>query len=345
MPKFKLSGVKAVEQKTGFEPYDGPEPTRNGFYRGLIKVLKWGDNSSGSQGFSMTLELEAAPGDPKGHGVFDGYPMFSRSIITAGKDGEALKEGAQRNLSNFLAALGVKDEPEVILAEGDGDKVDVKKIGGKNPIGIAVNIDLQMKLYEGDRRPEVGGIYKYKETDAPTGTGRASVLDDEEEPEDESDLLDESEEAEETEGDEADEYDARAEELAGLGIPALKKIAKELEIGVSGTKDKLIERILEAEFTEEEEAEDEEEPDDEPESEDEEEAEDDEAEDDEEEEEDDEDEAAKAERIAELAEINRVGLKKILKEIAPDTTVLKRHTDDDLREQIIAVEFEEDLPF
>lgn len=342
MPKFKLSGAKAVEQKTGFEPYDGPEPTRPGFYRSIVKVMKHGTNNSGSEGFAITLELEAAPGDPKNHAQFDGMPLFSRSIITSSADGDALKEGAQRNLDNLLAALGTKDEPEVILADGEG-KVDVKKIGGKNPIGAVVNTEIGFEVYEGARRPTVAGIYKYKESDAPTGDGRPAILDDEEE--DESDLLDEPEDAEDADG-EADEYDARAEELDGLGIPALKKIAKELEIGVSGTKPKLIERILEAEFAEEEEAEDEE-PEDETEEVEEadDEAEDDEEEPDDEEEEEDEDEAAKAERVEELSSVNRVDLKKILKEIAADFTVLKRHSDDDLREKIVAVEFDEDLPF
>lgn len=341
MPKFKLSGAKAVEQKTGFEPYDGPEPTRNGFYRGVIKNMKHGENNSKSEGFAITVELEAAPGDPKGHAQFDGFPMFSRSIITGTADGSALKEGAQRNLDNLLAALGTKDEPEVVLADGEG-KVDVLKIGGKNPIGTAINVDVQMKMYEGERRPEIGGIYKYKEIDAPTGTGRASVLDDDDEPEDdEADLMDEPE------GDdgEADEYDARAEELDGLGLPALKKIAKELEIAVSGTKAVLIERILETEFAEEEEGDEEEpddeadEPDDEP---DEDEADDDEPDEDDE---DDEDDEARAERVAELADFDRVALKKVLKELEPDFTVLKRHTEDQLREKIVSIEFEEDLPF
>lgn len=350
MPKFKLSGAKAVEQKSGFEPYDGPTPSRKGFYRGVIKSMKHGANSSGSEGFSIVVELEAAPGDPKGHAQFDGYPMFARNIITSSSDGGALKEGAVRNLNNLLAALGTKDEPDVILADGDGDKVDVKKIGGINPIGRVVNIDMDFELYEGDRRPTVGGIYKYKEIDAePTGNGRAAILDEADDEDDEADLM----ESEEAEGDEeADEYDARAEELAGLGIPALKKIAKELDVAVSGTKDKLIERILEAEFAEEDdEPEDADEADadepDEDEAEDDDEA-DDEAddEDDEEEEDDeDEDEAAKAERIAELADLDRAALKKILKEIASDFTVLKRHTEDQLREQIVAVEFDDDLPF
>ncbi|WMI33146.1 hypothetical protein SEA_RIKSENGUPTA_50 [Microbacterium phage RikSengupta] len=341
MPKFKLSGAKAVEQKSGFEPYDGPEPTRAGFYRGIIKVMKHGLNSgSGSQGFAITLELEAAAGDPKNHAQFDGFPLFSRNIVTSSKDDSPLKEGAQRNLNNLLAALGVKDEPDVILAEGDADKLDVKKIGGKNPIGAVVNVEIGFELYEGDRRPVPQGIYKYKEIDAPTGTGRAAILDEEEE-DDEADLMEGEDESEV----EADEYDARAEELDGLGIPALKKIAKELDIAVSGTKPKLIERILEAEFAEEDEA-DEDEPEDEP---DEDEADDaDEADDepdDEDEEEDDEEDEARAERVAELADFDRVALKKVLKELDGDFTVLKRHTEDQLREKIVSIEFEEDLPF
>lgn len=345
MPTFKLKGAKAVEVKSGFEPYDGPEPSRNGMYRGVIKVAKHGMNSSKSEGFSLTLELEAAAGDPKGHAQFDGFPMFSRSIITDTADGSALKEGAQRNLSNFLAALGTKDEPDVVLdPNDDGDKVNVLKIGGKKVVGAVVNIDVQMKMYEGERRPEVGGIYPYKEIDAPTGTGRPAALEPDEE-EDESDLLDTaSDEAEEgEEGD--DEFAERQAELEALGIPALKAIAKEDGVGISGTKAALIERILDAEFAAEDEAEEAE--DDEPEDADE--AEDDEAEeaDDEDEAEDDEpeDDEEREARVAELADMQRPALKAVLKEIAADFTVLKRHTDDDLREQIIGVEFSEDLPF
>ena len=348
MPSFKLKGAKSQEVKSGFEPYDGPEPTRNGMYRGIIKVIKHGLNSSKSEGFSITLELEAAKGDPKGHAQFDGFPMFSRSIITESADGSALKEGAQRNLSNFLAALGTGDEPDVVLdSNDDGDKVNVLKIGGKKPVGAVVNVDVQMKMYEGERRPEVGGIYPYKEIDAPTGKGRAAALEPDED--DESDLMEDTE-ADETEDTEAgdDEFSAREEELNGLGIPALKKIAKELEIGISGTKAALVERILDAEFADEddEDAADEDAEDEVDEAD---EAEDDEADDEDEdeddEEEDDEEDAERVARVAELEGLDRIALKKILKEIAPDTTVLKRHTDADLREQILSVEFAEDLPF
>lgn len=348
MPSFKLSGVKAQEVKSGFEPYDGPEPTRKGFYRAKIKSMKHGLNAnSGSLGFSIVLELEAAKGDPKDHAIFDGYPMFSRSIITESKGGVALKEGAQNNLQNLLAALGVKDEPDVVLANGDEDKVDVLKIGGKNPLNTVVNVDLNFEMYEGERRPQVGGIYKYNEPTSGQSDKAKFVADDEE---DDSDLLDADEEQTEDDG-----YEERQAELSEMGIPALKKIAKELGVGISGTKAALIERILEAEYAESDEDDEDEDAEDAEEDEegteeteetdddeDEEDEEDDEEEDDEADEEDDE---AKAEREAEIAEIARTGLKAILKEIAPDFTILKRHSDDDLRNQIIAVEFAEDLPF
>lgn len=341
MPTFKLKGAKAQETKTGFEPYDGPTPKARGFYRAIIKVMKHGLNSgSGSQGFEIVLELEAAKGDPKDHAQFNGYPMFSRSIITETKDGSELKEGAVRNLDNLLAALGTKDEPDVVLGKGDEDKLPVLKIGGINPIGRVVNVDMNFELYEGERRPTVGGIYPYKEIEVAAG----STYEPDEE-EDESDLMEGSDEAEETEEGE-DEFAARKAELEAMGVAALRKLAKEdYDLVSSGTKAAVIERILDWEFSDEEDAEgDEAEEADEPE---EDEAEEDEAEEeDEEEEADEEDDEAKAERVAELAAItDRPALKSILKEIAPDFTVLKRHTDDDLRAQIISVEFAEDLPF
>jgi len=339
MPSFKLKGVKAEEVKTGFEAYDGPEPTRKGFYRAAIKKLTFGRNSGGSMGFYIVAELEAAKGDPKDHAQFDGFPMFIRSIITETKDGSELKEGSQRNLSNFLAALGTGDEPNIILEDGDvEDGVAVKKIGPRNPIGAIINIDMGFSDYNGSPRPESNGVYKYNDADGAGSTtkGKASAKD---LADDEEDLLDEAEEAEEAEETD-DEIGERQAGLEGMKIAALKAIAKELKIGISGTKEALIERILDAEFAEldipeeAEEAEDEEE---------EEEAEEEEAE--EEEEEEEEVDEARAEREAELAEFDRIALKKIIKEVSADFTVLKRHSDDDLREAILAAEFEDELPF
>lgn len=342
MPSIKLKGAKAQEVKTGFEAYDGPTPTRKGFYRAVLKKLKYGLNAnSGSYGFNIVLELEAAPGDPKGHGMFDGMPMFSRSIITEGKDGATLKEGAQRNLDNFLAALGTGDEPNVILEDGDIDEqVDVKKIGNRNPIGAVVNIDLGFETYNNEPRPTINGIYKLKD-EAPGASKKATVSAAELADEEDADLFEG--EAEEAEGD--DEYAARSEELHALGIPALKNILKsDYDLPISGTKDVLVERILEHEFAEVED--DAEEPEDEEEAEDEVEGDEEEAEDEDEAEEDEaEEDEAQTARIEELAGFDRIALKKILKEVAPDFTVLKRHSDEELRDGIIEAEFGEELPF
>lgn len=46
------------------------------------------------------------------------------------------------------------------------------------------------------------------------------------------------------------------------------------------------------------------------------------------------------ERVAELAALNRTELKAALKAANPDFKVLKKHTDDDLREAVLAAEFE-----
>lgn len=338
MPSIKLPGVKAVETKTGFESYDGPPITRKGFYRAELKKLKYGLNAnSGSYGFNIVFELLAAPGDPKGHAIFDSMPMFSRSIITEGKDGAALKEGSVRNLSNFLAAIGSSDEPTVILEDGDlDDQVEVKKIGGINPVGRIVNLDIGFGRYEGEPRAEINGIYVWKDDGKSAGKVSASDIAD-----DDADLY-EGEEGEDEAEAEDDEYGIRQAELTALGIPELRRILEEdYDLPKSGNKAVLVERILEHEFADEEEAdeaeaEDEEEPDDEAE---------DEAEDDEEEEADDEDEAAKAARVEELAGFDRIALKKVLKEVSPEATVLKRHTDDDIRELILDAEFGDELPF
>ena len=199
--------------------------------------------------------------------------------------------------------------------------------------------------YEGENRPEVSGIYPFRGADAGTASkkGPKFVADDE----DESDLMEGGDE----EGDD-EEYEARVEELKGMGIPALRKLLKEdYDLPTSGKKDELIERILEHEFAEEDEGgaaaladdEDEDESDeDEVEEGDEEE---DEEEEGDEEDEDEEDEGESAARRSELESFDRAALKKILKSAAPDFKVFTRHTDEDLVNAIIDAEFGEETPF
>ncbi|AWY05143.1 hypothetical protein SEA_KRAMPUS_46 [Microbacterium phage Krampus] len=345
MPSIKSrmpSGIKSQEVKTGFEAYDGPVPDKRGFYRAKITSLKWGKNSGGSYGFTLVANLEAAAGDPKDHAQFDGMPMFSHSIITETADGSALKEGSVNNLSNLYAALGAKDDPDVIVAKGDPDenKLDVTKVGTVNPIGRIINIDMGFETYNGERRPTVSGVFAFKEEAGKTSRKATAVV--EEEPEDEDDDEDLTEDDE--------EFAAREEELNAMTLAKIKGIAKELKV-TGKNKAELVEAILDAEFPEDgaaaldeedDEDEDEDEEGDEP---DEDEA-DDEEEDDEDEEEDDEEDDGSAERLEELAGFNRVALKKILAEVDPSFRPLKKHSDDDLRDAIIAAEFGDDeTPF
>lgn len=357
MPSFKLTGAKSQEVKSGFEAYDGPEPTRKGFYRAVIKKMTWGLNKkSGSYGFTIVSELEAAKGDPKEHAMFDGFPMFSQGIITEGANGADLKEGSVKNLSNLLAALGAKDEPNVVLEQGgdpDEAKVTVLKIDGKNPVGTVINIDMAFGTYEGEKRPEVGGIFKYKGDDAPAAKKGAKLEadpDEDEDSDDEADLMEGADDAAE-DGEEMSEEERR-EELKGYQIADLKKILKDdYDLPVGGPKSALIDRIVEHEYAEGDEEDspaalDEDEPDDADEAEDADEADDDEDDDEGDEEEGDEDDEARAEREAELAEFDRTALKAVLKEVAPDFKPLKRHTDDDFREAILHAEFgSEETPF
>lgn len=347
MPSFKLSGIKSQEVKSGFESYDGEVPLKKGFYRAELKKLKFKQFSKGSKGFYIVVEMAAAKGDPKDHAKYNGFPMFIQNIITETADGSPLKEGSIGNLSNFLDALGVGDEPNVVVAPGEiEDGVDVLKIGGKNPIGAFVNIDLGTEMYNEELRPTSNGIYKVK-AEVGSKMSKPAFVAAEEEDEDE-DLMAE-EEAEETEegAEEDEEFNARSAELEGLGIPALKKIAKDLKVTLGGKKDEIIGRILDAEFSaaaleEDDEAEEDEEEDGSSDVE----IDDEEEEDDEAEEEDDEEDDGSADRRTELDGLDRADLKTILKDVNAEFRVLKRNTDDELRDAIITAEFgDTETPF
>lgn len=336
MPSIKRAGVKAQEVKTGFESYDGPEPHRRGMYRSKITQANFKQFKSGSQGYVLLLELEAEKGDPKDHAQFDGYPIWVNLVL-----GD--KEAMLTRESNFYAALGVKDGPNVVFEDGDLEQgVKIKNIGGKNPIGTYVNADIKMGSYNGEPRPEVDGVYKLRSAGT-VAKASAPIEPDEEE----EDLLEGNEEAEDEQTAEEREAELKAATLADL-----RSIAKEEGIDTAGLKKAdLVAAILDYEYGEgvdedAEEPEDEEEPDEADEAD---EPDEDEEEDDEEEEEDDEEEAddERAEREQELAELNRIELKRILKDLDSEFTVLKRHSDDDIRGFILDQEFgaDDETPF
>lgn len=332
--KFKLASA-AKRVKTGFEPYDGPEISRAGVYRAILKKLKYEKKSSNNYGFNIVFELEAAPGDPKGHSIYDGAPMFSRTIVTQMADGSALKEGAQNNLDNFLNAIGVKANPDVICEDGDVDErpIVVKKIGGKAPEGIAVNLEIRIVKYEGEPRAEIGSIFAVGDEKTSSKKALPKQIDDEED-DDESDLLDMDSATEE--GEEEQTREEREEELGDLSLADLKKFAtEEYDLDIKGLKKAgILDAILDYEFSEEDEEEDEEDEEDPEEEEVDEEEEDDE----EEEEEDDEDV-----RREELSKLNRAQLKKVLKELDSSFKVTTKMTDKKIVEKIIELEFE--IPF
>lgn len=319
MVAIKRSGVKSEEKKTGFESYDGPEPSRPGMYRARIvsnKYKRFKANAEGVQneGLVVSVVLEAQKGDPKKHAQFDGWPTTT-NLVFGDKEMMLARE------SNYYAALGVKDEPNIDIVSNKADALEagtkVNKIGGKDPVGLYVNVDLKPDTYNGVQRLAVDGIYKFRDS------VKFETSDDADDDEDDEDLLDDED------GEEGDEeYDARAEELAGETLASLRSTAKELEITTTGLKkDGLIEAILAAEF---EEVDDEEE--------------DDEAEEEDADEEEEDDEYDEETRREELADLDRVELKKILRDLDSSFTVLKKHSDDDLRDAIVSKE-QDETPF
>lgn len=320
MPTIKRAGIKSREVKTGFESYDGPEPMKRGMYRAKIVRLQYKAFSTGAEGLVITGTLEAQKGDPKGHAIYDGYTITT-NLVFGDKPAMVSRE------ENFYAAVGAKDEPNLVTEKGDVEKgVNITKIDGKNPVGVVVNFDIKPGVdnRNNEPRPEVDGVYKYKDAVAKKG----SVVEEADEDADE-DIEEEPDEDEEVEADEeSGEYDERAAELAALKLPALRAAAKEAGAKSTGSKDEVIAAILAAEFeTEDEESEEEA----------------DEEEDDESEEEDDEEEDDYSARRAELEAMDRNALKKVIKGLDADFKAKTSQTDADLIEIIAG--YENETPF
>lgn len=135
---------------------------------------------------------------------------------------------------------------DLLVAAGETVPKKALQIDPGKVIGRVVAADVVDDEYQGTLRSTISGVYAL------------SVLDDDEEPEEDEELdddeeleepddeeLDDDEEDEELDEDEGDE---RAEELEGLSLPALRKEAKGLGIDTAGLKKaELIEAILEAE--------------------------------------------------------------------------------------------------
>src|SRR5690606_11194759 len=234
LPTLKRN-VAGAPKTTGFESYDGPElPKQNKMYRGRIDVARLREASTGTQGFNLLVVLEAEKGSEDAK--YDGYPAWV-DIWLADKEPNQAREAA------FYRAVGVS---EAKLESGDipisHDDIDdggkIKKVGGKNPIGAIVKVDMRTDKYGDEVRMKGDAVWPVKKAE-----GKSAV---EEEP-DEADLEDA------TDADEMDPEE-REEELRDMKLPELRRIAKAYDIETRGKKlDGLVEAILEAEYPEDEE--------------------------------------------------------------------------------------------
>lgn len=315
MPTLKRN-VKDAPDRAGFEPYEGPTP-RRGTYRGVIKSMKLKKAaSSGRDGFGLVVEFQALEGSD--HAKYDGYAAYPDVWLG---DNESLQA---REKQLYRAITGKAEPGEVNVVTDDSGKVT--KVGGVNPVGKFILVVMKDEIYDNESRIKADDIFAPK-TQGPAAKSST--------PEPEEDDDQEALEDAEDDGEEIDPEE-RETELKALTLPALRKVAGELEIETKGlTKVALVEAILDAEFGEVE--------DEEAEESDEEEEADDEAEDLEDAEE--EDDSAEEELRAELAEFDRTALKKRLKEVQPEFTVLKRHTDEELLEAIVLNTLGDEPPF
>lgn len=175
------------------------------------------------------------------------------------------------------------------------------------PVGKIVAAEVRDGTGQYSERSEIDGIYD------------RSIIDDDDLPGEDAD--DEEYDEDDEEDEEGD--DERAEELEGLGLPALRKEAKALDIDTTGLKKaELIEAILEAEAEVDEDDEDEDDLDDE--DLDDEELEDEEFEDDEDEDEEEEEAPAPKRRAAAKAPARKPAAKAPAKAAAPARRVVKR---------------------
>lgn len=327
MPTVKIS-AKAREHKTGFEGYSGPEPDRPGAYRGVVKRIRWREYSTGSQGFVVLVELQAAADTPD-KAKYDGAPYWT-NVVAVPAPGASMKDGSIRSVENFLAALSLPDDPAIAYDDGDTKRgVELTKLGGKSVANLyetPVVLDLGTSSREGGSLLEVNNL-------RPSGEKRSSgaplAQDNWVEPE-------ADEEAEEEPWDRT----TREAELKAMRLPALRRFAEDdYDLTTTGlSKVELITLVLDHEEGGDDEPPMATAPDAEPE-EDEEDDEDVEVEVEEEDEEEDDSEAYD-QRAAELQTFDRAALKAALKGASPDQKVFKTTTDDQIREWILAAEFQ-----
>lgn len=240
MPSLKRN-VKDAEERTGFETYDGEEPPK-GIYRAKIKSVKIREASTGTMGFQVLAILEAREGSA--HSKFDGFPAWTNIWLTD-------KEANQAREKAFYRSVGASTDGETnVVFEDLEDGGRVKKIGGKDPVGAIVKVDLKREDGYGMQGDTIYPVDPAKEK-----ASKKSAPEPDED--DEDDLIEDDDTAEEDEG-------YTAEELRALSLPELRKLAKESGLEVKGLKkddivDSLIDFFAEGDDEDEDEDDDEDE--------------------------------------------------------------------------------------
>ncbi|QPX62601.1 hypothetical protein SEA_WOLLYPOG_49 [Arthrobacter phage Wollypog] len=324
MPSLKVS--VNPDAKSAFQSYEGPTPPAKDGYEGVIKnvKVKVGKESQAPY-LNVLLEHDSKDAALK---QYNGCPQWIRVMF-----GE--HDETQARLAAFIKAITGKANKEANIVDTDeehrsGTGSIVKTIDGVKPDGKRVKFDLRARAAQNGYPESIEGDFIRAILNAPADAGSADAESEDEVDEDDIEVEGEEQTREE-----------RAAELKKEALADLKAAAAEAEIDIKGLKKaEIIEAILDWEFEdaadedEESEEEDEEEVDTEEEEEGEEEDED-------EEEDEEEDADPEAEIRAELADLDRTALKARLKEADPEAKVLKKDSDDDLRDKIVNAELGE----
>lgn len=314
MPSLKRDVTKAADN-TGFEPYDGPTPPK-GLYRGVIKTSRVRKAGTGRLGINVVVELKAAKGSNAEK--FDGYPAFVDLWLG---DEEAL----QTREKAFYKSIGASTAPNIVFDADDNDPETgkIKTIDGKKIENREVLVDLRTELYNDEQRVKADGIIKVKDA------GKEAPVEEQEDEEVEDDEIEEEEIEVPSEAD-----------LKKMPLKDLRSLAEDFGVDTDEVKKKadIIAALLEIAAEDEDDEDEESDEDDDLED-----AEDEDEEEDEEEEEEEEDEEdAEAVLREELSGLDRVALKKRLKSADASFSVKKSHSDDDLRDAIVAAEIDSD---
>ncbi len=240
--------------------------------------------------------------DREGKVQYAGYDSFTMVTLT---DNE-YSLGREADMYRAITGKRDVDNVNIVLANKDENGVQaVLKIDGVNPVGRRVGIDMKNRRQEdGEFEVRPDGIVPCKGAQK---VSKATAADDVEEDEDIED--DEDEVGLE------EEMEAREAELSGMKLAQLRTVAKKAGVETTGlSKVKLIDAIIAVEFADDEEDEDE-----------------------------DEDESNPEQELRdELSGLDRASLKIRLKKADASFKVLRKHSDEDLVDAIVAAELSDE---